>query len=1093
MMAADTPSAVAAARGMSFRQRALSFRRTKQGGAVAGLEDTLPAWHSMSADEILAHFGLSGDVLSQGLSDEAAALQRERFGPNRPSPPYRPGLLRRMFAEVNNMLMYILVGALVANIALLSWIPAIFVGVIIAVNVAIGIIQQGRATKAAEALSKLLAPRCTAFKSGRLVQIESSALVPGDVVVLESGDLVPADLRLIDASGGLHINESALTGEAEPVVKSPPPLPATTPLAERTCMAWSGTLVTHGLGRGVVVATGNDTQLGRISRLVGETKPVPTGLVVQLEIFGRWLAALVIILAVSSYFVITFGRGRSGQMGVQEAANIAVGAVPQSLPTVVTVTLALSITFMAHNRAIIRQLPAVETLGSVTVICSDKTGTLTKNEMTVVAVVSADGGYDVTGTGYDPQGEVIPITPCEDESPSDASGARSSDSHLQQMAAAPSAVRQPSAQRRVNSAALSVEAARVLLLGGVLCNTASLVPTPMPLRVQVAGVASAATVAAAEAVPIAVWEPENVSHEMVAVREGDTSASAAGSGVIWTPRGDPTEVALLTAAVKAGLLPQCDKAAGRGPAQALLAQYPRQALLPFDSSHKFMACVSAGVDWARSLSLVPELQVRSNVERRAPVGFEAPGALASVAASPMEALPHPPPPADAVAALSLAPTSVASPSSIGVTRPSTSKNSAPFPAPDGRNNRVLFVKGAPDRLLPRCAYEAVNVTASSFDLATLRADWWARRVRSLSSKGLRVLALCAARWPDVTTTTTTTTIGGDGSSTGNIPLTADVITGPPAPFLTLLCLVAILDPPRDEVVLAVAECEGAGECVRVANDSALRSSLKRWQITLLSLRRCICMSLHRHNVDTSLCRRYRFDTVPLYALASAAAAGIAVKMITGDAKETATAIAETLGILQASPLNPSPAAGTAPKDSGTQPTAALLDDAITADRGPGPATGTDLTTHTTATALNVLTGQQLDEMGDEQLSDAVHACNVFARTTPHHKLRIVRALQSRGHIVAMTGDGVNDSPALKAANIGARVTASVFPLPTTIAGCGSADAYRWKPCDSTVVPELGFLLNGSGIPHLLHHYKRTCTQVSQWASPVPMWPRRHPT
>ena len=243
------------------------------------------------------------------------------------------------------------------------------------------------------------------MRDGRARKHASEDLVPGDLVLVEAGDKVPADLRLVRETG-LLADESALTGESVPVVKDEVVLPADTPVADRRNMLYSGTLVTSGSGAGITVATGAQTELGEIHRLVGSAEPPATPLTRKLARFSKVLTVVILALAAVT-FMIGLARGESASEMFIAAVALAVGAIPEGLPAAVTITLAIGVGRMARRRAVIRRLPAVETLGSTTVICSDKTGTLTQNQMTVRAVQTPDGRYDVTGTGYLPDGAII--------------------------------------------------------------------------------------------------------------------------------------------------------------------------------------------------------------------------------------------------------------------------------------------------------------------------------------------------------------------------------------------------------------------------------------------------------------------------------------------------------------------------------------------------------------------------------------------------------------------------------------------------------------------------------------------------------------
>jgi len=614
-------------------------------------------------------------------------------------------------------------------------------------------------------------------------------LAPGDVVLLQPGDRVPADLRLIAAdrlqagpaaaraaqrgapfpaaycrvvpcgcvpcvaasvservARCAQIQESVLTGESVPVTKRVHLVPEDTVLADRRNIAFTATMVMGGTGAGVVVGTGDYAEIGRIAEMVGETQSMRTNLVVQLEIFGRYISALVLLLAGGTFALAYFWLEHDLRDSFKTAVAVAVAIIPEGLPAVVTISLALAMQVLARANAIIRQLPAVETLGSVTVICSDKTGTLTRNEMTVQKVQTTGGRFDVGGVGYAPDGALA----TEDGEP--LGGAQ-------------------------------VERLAALLEGAFVCNDANLV------RVM-------------------LGRPPNLREQ-------------------WVPVGYPTEVSLMTLAMKLGVTDF----------KALKARQPRVAAIPFASEQKFMATLHQDA------------------------AGEAGGAGGAA-----EML-------------------------------------------------TLHVKGAPERLIRFCKEQAKADAPGETE--PMDAAFWAAACAHLSSLGLRVLAIARARVPDERL------LGEFSAET--------ILRASDAPFLCMVGLVGILDPPRPEAV----------EACRVA-----------------------------------------------------AGAGIDVKMITGDHPDTAAAVARQLGIMSREALPGEPP---------------------------------------------VMTGAQLDAMSDGSLDAVVLKCSVFARASPENKLRIVRALQRRGQTCSMTGDGVNDAPALKAANIGVAMGVTGTDVAKEAAGMVLAD------------------------------------------------------
>ena len=359
--------------------------------------------HARSADDCLAELHAS----SGGLTAEEAARRLARQGPNR-LPEERPrGPLMRFLGQFNNVLIYVLLGAAVVTAGLRHWVDTGVILAVVLTNAMIGFLQEGKAEKAMVAIRSMLAPRATALRDGRRVSVEGSTLVAGDVVLLEAGDKVPADLRLLEARG-LAVQEAILTGESVPVEKAVAPVAKDAPLAERKPMLWSGTLVTQGTARGLVVATGAGTEIGRIGGLLAGIAQLTTPLVAQMDHFARWLSVLILLV---SGLLLLYGYA-VGHQAFPElfmvVVGVAVAAIPEGLPAVMTITLAIGVQAMARRNAIVRRLPAIEAIGAVSVICTDKTGTLTRNEMVVVAVETAAGRFDVSGEGYAPFGKVMP-------------------------------------------------------------------------------------------------------------------------------------------------------------------------------------------------------------------------------------------------------------------------------------------------------------------------------------------------------------------------------------------------------------------------------------------------------------------------------------------------------------------------------------------------------------------------------------------------------------------------------------------------------------------------------------------------------------
>lgn len=648
-------------------------------------------WHTLATDKTLEALESTPD----GLRSDVAAQRLAEFGPNRLSVAAPPSLLRRVATQFHNLLIYVLLAASLVTALLGHWIDSGVILAVVLLNVGIGVLQEGKAEKALEAIRHLLAPHAVVLRDGRAREIDAADLVPGDVVTLAAGDSLPADVRLLQVHN-LRVEEAALTGESAPVEKSTGEVAHDAALGDRVGMAYAGTLITQGQAHGAVVATGARTEMGRIGRLLESVEETTTPLVRSMSTLARWITLAVLAAAAALFLFGTFVRGMPASDMFMTAVGLAVAAIPEGLPAIMTITLAIGVRRMASRHAVIRRLPAVETLGAVTVICSDKTGTLTRNQMTVQRVMLADQTVEVEGAGYAPEGAVI------------LDG------------------------RPLQHAELEQETPALLALAeaSALCNDATLEQ-----------------------------------------RDGH-----------WELTGDPTEGALITLSMKAGLAPE-----------ELTRAKHRVGIVPFDSQHRYMATAHA------------------------------------------------------------------------TTR-------------DGKPAQLVCVKGAPERILAMCASQLLHDGRTE----PLDEAHWQQAIDSQAREGRRVLALAHAYCPE-------------GATLNPESLGTE---------LTLLGLVGIIDPPRDEAIRAVADCR---------------------------------------------------------------AAGIRVKMITGDHGVTASAIATQLGM-------------------GEQ--------------------------------LRAITGPEIEAMDDEALRQAVQDVDVFARASPEHKLRLVRALQAQGEVVAMTGDGVNDAPALKQADVG---------------------------------------------------------------------------
>jgi len=751
-------------------------------------------WHTYSIEESIKVMGLKTELASTGLSTDEAAARLEKFGSNAMTEKVKTTIWQRIWHQINNVLVYVLITVAIVSLVQAITTPsqrftasfqvALITGVI-TLNTWIGIYQEGNAEKAADALKNMLSTDARVIRGGKEVMVPSGDIVPGDVCLLGLGDKVPSDLRLISVIN-LATGEAALTGESVPIDKHtegiPPPsglTPEQVPLGDRKNMAYSATLVAQGSGIGIAIATGDYTQIGTINRLVNNTETIKTDVLKQIDQVSKVIFLVICTMCASTFLVAYFYSDTfKGQIlnSVNIALVCAVAMVPEGLEAIVTLTYSYAVKVMASENAIVRALPAVETLGSVTVICSDKTGTLTQNIMSLTAFVTSNAHYknDVdANAGRAPANFVREDSYLAERALQ--TGKKTGDEIL---ADGP------------NSAA------------GRRGHNPSFHFTTDNIDAPAAGGATAASTSGAS-VPVANGESPS----------GDWILSALSCGVLCSKCvigegggregeiGNPTELSILRASYFTGI-----------DIEELKNDSPIVAEVPFSSDYKFMATI------------------------------------------------HEPVAADN--------------------------------APEGKY--MAYVKGAPDRMVKQCLYQAKGGVAGEENLEPCNEAYWIEKIATLSSHGLRVLGLCRA-FVDKSEIK-------EGDSLGQ-----EFVNGrPEGKWLTMVGLCAIMDPPRPECVQAIKEAHGA--FVRVA-------------------------------------------------------------MITGDHKDTATAIGHMLGI---------------------------VDENYT----------------------EAVTGPELDAMSDEELRKAVMTHNVFARASPQNKIRIVKALQAEGQVTSMTGDGVNDAPALKAANMG---------------------------------------------------------------------------
>jgi P-type Ca2+ transporter type 2C len=362
--------------------------------------------HALSTDDTADTFKVD---TTNGLNRNEAEQRRTQHGPNKLPAPDRKGSLARFFSQFHNVLIYLLLIAAVVAAFISEWIEAGVILAVVIINVLVSFIQEGKAEKALEGIKKMLSLSAIVIRDGERTTIDAEDVVPGDLVVLKSGDRIPADIRLVSAKN-LRVEESALTGESEAVEKSSETVEPDAVLSDRKNMVYAGTTVSYGDAMGITTATGEATEIGRINKMMTDVGDKTTPLLEAMDHFGKIISVAIILIAGGFFAFGLLVRGTSLDEMFLASIGIIVAAIPEGLPAILTITLALGVQRMAKRNAIIRKLPSVETLGSVKVICSDKTGTLTRNEMTAQSVVTASGSFSVEGSGYDPAGDILSDT-----------------------------------------------------------------------------------------------------------------------------------------------------------------------------------------------------------------------------------------------------------------------------------------------------------------------------------------------------------------------------------------------------------------------------------------------------------------------------------------------------------------------------------------------------------------------------------------------------------------------------------------------------------------------------------------------------------
>ena len=651
------------------------------------------SWHSLSPEQVAEE--LQTDP-KQGLNFDEANRRLKKFGENTISVKKEKSLLISFLLQFKQPLVLILIVAGFITAMLQEWVDTSVIFGVVIINAVIGFIQEHKANKAIQALGQIVKSENVVIRDGEKIRLYSREVVPGDVVQLRSGDKIPTDMYL-HYTKDLKIDESLLTGESIPTKKNTGVFLSNTTLAERKNMAYGGILVTNGYGIGIIVQTGDDTETGKISQTMIVAEELETPLTRRISHFSKKLLFVILGLSILTFtFGLLFSQRTETEL-FMEVVALSVAVIPEGLPAAMTITLAIGVGYMAKRNSIIRKLPAVETLGSTTIICSDKTGTITENQMTVSEIYSGDKFFELTGTGFQPIGEIK--------------------------------------HKQIN---INIDEHQILkecLISGLLCNDSDLI-------------------------------------------QKDRN---------WEPKGDPTEVALITAAHKANLK------------QTSMKSFYRIDTIPFESHLQFMATLH-----------------------------------------------------------------------------------------DGVGEKIAYVKGSVEKILSMSSYQLKdngieNITETDLSKLNEIAD-------GMASKGLRVLAFAKKKIENKSNEIEISDVEND---------------------LVFLGFQAMLDPPREEVIEAIRECQNAG---------------------------------------------------------------IHVKMITGDNLKTAVSIGRKIGLNPLSQKNSS--------------------------------------------QISAITGRELQECSEDNFTEIVEKTDVFARVLPEQKFSVVKALQSKGNIVAMTGDGVNDAPALKQADVG---------------------------------------------------------------------------
>ena len=360
-------------------------------------------WHNIEASDVAEILNVNTE---KGLDNNESKQRLNQYGYNKLPESKKKSPLIRFLIQFNNVLIYLLLVSAVITALMDHWVDTFVIFGVVFINAVVGFIQEGKAEKALDGIKKMLSLSAIILREGKIEKINSEELVPGDIVILKAGDKVPADIRLFFEKD-LRVEESPLTGESTDVSKDIRPIAEESLVGDKRNMVFSGTLVTYGEGRGIVIGTGEETEIGKITKMISEVERITTPLIEKMDRFAKYLSVFILIIAAIFFIFGYMVRGNSAVEMFLTTVSLVVAAIPEGLPAVMTIALATGVQKMARRNAIVRRLPSVETLGAVNVICSDKTGTLTKNEMTAKDIVTAERRYITTGTGYDPEGSIF--------------------------------------------------------------------------------------------------------------------------------------------------------------------------------------------------------------------------------------------------------------------------------------------------------------------------------------------------------------------------------------------------------------------------------------------------------------------------------------------------------------------------------------------------------------------------------------------------------------------------------------------------------------------------------------------------------------